>query len=102
MVEKNEVNFSNASLKLVPAIIKDNTKTVAELVLALQLAQTKNAAELKDWVTVVLDKMPEKVAEYKKGKKGLMGLFVGEVKKLSKGKADLKSVTILLEYELNN
>lgn len=25
--------------------------------------------------------MPEKVKEYKKGKKGLMGMFVGEVKK---------------------
>jgi len=32
--------------------------------------------------------MPDKVLEYKKGKKGLLGLFVGEVKKISKGKAD--------------
>ena len=38
----------------------------------------------------VLNRLPEKVAEYKKGKKGLMGLFVGEVKKASKGKADPK------------
>jgi aspartyl-tRNA(Asn)/glutamyl-tRNA(Gln) amidotransferase subunit B len=102
VVEKNEVSFSNASLKLLPAIIKDDKKTVAELVSALHLVQTNNTGELKDWVTVVLNKMPDKVAEYKKGKKGLMGLFVGEVKKLSKGKADLKSVTILLEDELNN
>lgn len=102
VVEKNEVSFSNASLKLLPAIIKDDKKTVAELVSALQLVQTNNTGELKDWVTVVLNKMPDKVAEYKKGKKGLMGLFVGEVKKLSKGKADLKSVTILLEDELND
>jgi 2-polyprenyl-6-methoxyphenol hydroxylase-like FAD-dependent oxidoreductase len=34
----------------------------------------------------VVAAMPEKVAEYKKGKKGLIGLFVGEVKKKSKGK----------------
>ncbi len=102
IVEKNEVSFSNASSKLLPAIIKDNYKTVTELVFALYLTQTKNTDELKDWVTVVLNKMPDKVAEYKKGKKGLMGLFVGEVKKLSKGKADLKAVTVLLEDELNN
>ena len=46
--------------------------------------------------------MPEKVAEYKKGKKGLIGLFVGEVKKISKGKADPKMVTNILEQKLNN
>jgi len=44
--------------------------------------------------------MPDKVAEYQKGKKGLIGLFVGEVKKLSKGKADPKIVTDLLEKAL--
>ena len=49
---------------------------------------------------MALDKMPEKVKEYQKGKKGLMGLFVGEVKKLSRGKADPKLVTELLERKL--
>jgi aspartyl-tRNA(Asn)/glutamyl-tRNA(Gln) amidotransferase subunit B len=44
--------------------------------------------------------MPDKVAEYQKGKKGLIGLFVGEVKKLSKGKADPKMVTSLLQEKL--
>ena len=39
-------------------------------------------------------------SEYKKGKKGLIGLFVGEVKKVSKGKADPKVVTQMLEEKL--
>jgi aspartyl-tRNA(Asn)/glutamyl-tRNA(Gln) amidotransferase subunit B len=45
--------------------------------------------------------MPDKVEEYIKGKKGLMGLFVGEVKKISKGKADPKTTTELLSAHLN-
>jgi aspartyl-tRNA(Asn)/glutamyl-tRNA(Gln) amidotransferase subunit B len=45
--------------------------------------------------------MPDKVQEYRRGKKGLIGLFVGEVKKLSAGKADPKAVTRLLEEQLN-
>ena len=45
--------------------------------------------------------MPDKVVEYKKGKKGLIGLFVGEVKKISKGKADPKIVTTLLQEKLS-
>jgi aspartyl-tRNA(Asn)/glutamyl-tRNA(Gln) amidotransferase subunit B len=100
IVEKGDVSFSAASAKLLPAIIKDNNAPVAVLASQLNLIQTKNADELKEWVTVVLNKMPDKVSEYKKGKKGLIGLFVGEVKKLSKGKADLKSVTQMLEEEL--
>jgi aspartyl-tRNA(Asn)/glutamyl-tRNA(Gln) amidotransferase subunit B len=45
--------------------------------------------------------MPDKVAEYRKGKKGLLGLFVGEVKRISKGKADPKRSTELLNKVLN-
>jgi aspartyl-tRNA(Asn)/glutamyl-tRNA(Gln) amidotransferase subunit B len=101
IVDKGEVSFSNASSKLLPAIVTSEIETVAKLASRLNVIQTKNVDELKEWVTAVLNKMPEKVAEYKKGKKGLMGLFVGEVKKLSKGKADAKIVTSLFEQELN-
>ena len=46
----------------------------------------------------VLDKFADKVQEYKKGKKGLLALFVGEVMKQTKGKADPKVTNkILLE-----
>ena len=38
--------------------------------------------------------------EYKNGKKGLLGLFMGEVMKLSKGKADPKLANKLLILEL--
>ena len=44
--------------------------------------------------------MPEKVKEYKSGKKGLLGLFAGQVKKLSKGKADMEAVNKMLESKL--
>jgi aspartyl-tRNA(Asn)/glutamyl-tRNA(Gln) amidotransferase subunit B len=40
------------------------------------------------------------VAEYKSGKKGLLGLFMGEVMKLSRGKADPKVATRLVAQEL--
>jgi aspartyl-tRNA(Asn)/glutamyl-tRNA(Gln) amidotransferase subunit B len=45
--------------------------------------------------------MPDKVSEYKKGKKNLIGLFSGEVKKLSKGKADMQAVNKILNQKLN-
>ena len=101
IVEKGDVSFSNASAKLLPAVLKQPAETIAAIAAQLNIIQTKNDDELKEWVAVVINKMPEKVSEYKKGKKGVMGLFVGEVKKLSKGKADLKAVTQMLEEALN-
>ncbi len=101
LIEKGEVSFSNASSKILPAVLDNPSETIYQLALQINIIQTKNNDELKEWVTVVLNKMPDKVVEYKKGKKGLMGLFVGEVKKLSKGKADPKAVTLLFEEELN-
>ena len=45
---------------------------------------------------MVITENAAKVAEYRSGKKGLMGLFMGEVMKKSQGKADPKVATKLL------
>ena len=78
-----------------------NNSSPSALAATLNLIQVQDADELENWVTTVINQMPEKVAAYQKGKKGLIGLFVGEVKKLSRGKADPKLVTDLLEKKLN-
>ena len=100
LVDEGGVNFSVASSKILPELfIKDiEPATVAQ---QQNLLQTNNSNEIEEWVTLVLNAMPEKVSEYKKGKKGLIGLFVGEVKKISKGKADPKIVTEILTQKLN-
>ena len=100
LVESGQLNFSVASGKLLPAIISTN-KHARQLAVEMNLLQTNEADELTTWINQVLQRMPEKVIEYKKGKKGLIGLFVGEVKKLSAGKANPQEVTRLLEEQLN-
>lgn len=100
IVANDTVSFSTAATKLFPYLCTHATTSVDEAVTALQLVQEKNTDVLAQWVNDVLAAMPDKVAEYKKGKKGLIGLFVGEVKKRSKGQADPKLVTALLEEKL--
>jgi len=99
MVEKNQLNFSVASNKILKEII---AKPQSPLAYAEEhnLLQSNSSDEIENWVSQVLTMHPEKVAEYKKGKKGLIGLFVGEVKKISQGKADPKISTQLLEKKL--
>ena len=100
LVENNQLNFSVASNKVFKAII-ENPPSPLQFAASNNLLQTNSLDEIHIWISEVLKNNPEKVVEYKKGKKGLIGLFVGEVKKISKGKADPKVTTQLLEQELS-
>ena len=99
LVESNQLSFSNATGKVFKGIIGTHTKAV-DFAKENQLIQNNSSDVIAEWVDQVLAANPDKVAEYKKGKKGLIGLFVGEVKKMSKGQADPKMTTQLLEQKL--
>lgn len=100
LIEEGKVNFSIASSKIFPVLLKEN-KQPLQIAEELNLLQVSDSNDLEAWVNEAISKMPDKVTEYKKGKKGLIGLFVGEVKKISKGKADPKVVTALLQEKLD-
>lgn len=101
LVEDGKVNFSVASTRVLPVLIAAKNKNALQVATELNVLQVSDSSEVESWVNMALDKMPDKIKEYRKGKKGLIGLFVGEVKKISKGKADPKIVTELLEQKLN-
>jgi aspartyl-tRNA(Asn)/glutamyl-tRNA(Gln) amidotransferase subunit B len=100
MVETGDLLFSQASQQLFPALVKTPTTHPKALATELGLVLVKDNHSLEKWVLEALAEMPEKVREYQKGKKGLIGLFVGAVKKKSKGTADPLQVTALLEEKL--
>jgi aspartyl-tRNA(Asn)/glutamyl-tRNA(Gln) amidotransferase subunit B len=60
------------------------------------LLQESNASALEPVIEEVLRNFAGKVEEYRKGKKGLLSLFVGEVMKRTKGRADPKLTNELL------
>lgn len=101
LVEAGQLNFSVASNKVFKAIM-EQPQSPSEYAKANHLIQTQSSESIANWIEEVLSANPEKVAEYKKGKKGLIGLFMGEVKKKSKGTADPKKTTQLLEQKLSS
>ncbi len=100
MVDTGLLSFSVASDKVFKAIVLAPQSPLA-YAKEHQLIQNSNEDELTTWINTVLNNHPDKVDAYKKGKKGLIGVFVGEVKKLSQGKADPKKTTQLLETLLS-
>ena len=73
---------------------------------ALELAQRLNLIQESDQSSIlpiiedVIKEFPLKVEEYKSGKKGIVAMFMGEVMKRSKGKADPKVANALLAEKL--
>jgi aspartyl-tRNA(Asn)/glutamyl-tRNA(Gln) amidotransferase subunit B len=98
--DEGKVNFSTASAVVFQSMIKEPKKTAVEIAIEKNLIQDAGEEEVSNWVEQVLVRMPDKVAEYRKGKKGLIGLFVGEVKKASRGKADPKLTNEILLQKL--
>ena len=101
LVNDGKLNFSVASTKILQALIKQPSADPLQLATSLNLLQESDSGSVSAWVDEVIAKMPDKVSEYKKGKKALIGLFAGEVKKISKGKADMQLVNKLLAEKLN-
>ena len=101
LVDDGKVNFSIASTKIFNALLQSPEKNALQIATELNLIQESGSSSVAAWVDEVMAKMPDKVKEYKSGKKGLIGLFAGEVKKISKGKADMNVVNKLLAEKLN-
>jgi aspartyl-tRNA(Asn)/glutamyl-tRNA(Gln) amidotransferase subunit B len=102
LVEEGALSFSIAAERIFPVLLQEPARAPLEIATSLNLLQSSDTGEIAAWVEQALAGMPDKVSEYKKGKKGLIGLFVGEVKKLSKGKADPKLTNKLLLEKLEN
>ena len=75
----------------------EEPKAVAE---RLGLVQVSDQGALGGWVDEVLAAHPAEVARYRGGETKLMGFFVGQVMKRSRGKADPKGVQPVLQEKL--
>jgi aspartyl-tRNA(Asn)/glutamyl-tRNA(Gln) amidotransferase subunit B len=94
-------NISNsAGQVLMNMLIAHPESAILDLAKSNNLIQSKDSDSMSVWIEEVLSQNTAKVEEYKKGKKGLMGFFVGEVMKKSKGSADPKILNTLLAEKL--
>ncbi len=102
LIDSGKISSSVASQKVFPAMIASPVKTALAVAEELNLLQESNSNELQQWINEAINKYPDKVKEYKAGKVSLIGLFMGELMKLSKGKADPKIANALIKETLDN
>jgi aspartyl-tRNA(Asn)/glutamyl-tRNA(Gln) amidotransferase subunit B len=96
LVDEGKINHTIASNKLLPELLKGTGKPAQQLATELNLFISENNDELDEFILKALARFPDKVVEYRKGKKGVLGLFMGDIMKQSKGKIDPQKTNQLL------
>ena len=74
--------------------------SVDEIIEAKRLKQITDSGAIEALVEQVIAENPGQVEQYKSGKDKVFGFFVGQVMKLSKGKANPQQVNQLLKDKL--
>lgn len=78
----------------------DGDKDPQKIVEEKSLKQESDPKALEVLINKVISDNPEKVKEYKSGKDKLFGFFVGQVMKISDGKANPQLVNDILKKNL--
>lgn len=101
LIDDREINHSSANQQLFPYLLKHPGKDPKDAAEELNLIQHHDDSLVQDIIKKVLDANEKKVKEYKKGKKGLIGMFMGQLMKESKGQIDPKTANELLTEALD-
>ena len=99
LVDEGKISNTVATSKVFTEML-NNDLSANEIATSNNWIQESNSDALGEYISKAIAKYPKKVTQYKSGKKGIIGLFMGEVMKLSKGQADPKLANQLLKTEL--
>ena len=77
--------------------VQETGKVPGKLVEEQGLVKVTDKGAIREVCRVVVEANPEEASAYRAGKEGLMGWFVGQVMRETKGKADAKMVRQILE-----
>ena len=95
LIEKGTIS-NNIGKQILIDMMKDGTKA-AEIVEQRGLSQISDEGAIKAIVQKIVDANPAQVEAYKNGKTNLLGFFVGQVMKETKGRANPKTVNDLIK-----
>ncbi|MEO9886066.1 MAG: Asp-tRNA(Asn)/Glu-tRNA(Gln) amidotransferase subunit GatB [Balneola sp.] len=99
---KEEDKINSSAMQQVFNAMFGNEKPAEELAKEMNLIQVSDSGFLEPIVDEIIENNPDEVQRFKDGKKQLMGFFVGQAMKASKGKANPKLVTEMVTKKLQN
>ena len=100
LIESNQIS-GKIGKEILDRMFESN-EDPKSIVKKYNLIQVSNTSEIERYIQDVLDANPEKVKEFKEGKEKLFGFFIGQIMKVSKGKANPKTVNEILTKKLQS
>jgi aspartyl-tRNA(Asn)/glutamyl-tRNA(Gln) amidotransferase subunit B len=100
LVEEGKISSSVASQKIFPAFVKNPSTSPLTLAEEMNLIQDSNEDAILGFINEVIKQHPSEVERYRNGEKQLVGFFMGQLMKVSKGKADPKAANELMRKTL--
>ena len=94
--------ISNRAAKEVFEEMCESSKSVKEIINDKGLVQISDTSEIEKFIDQVLIENPDNVQKYKEGKTKLLGFFIGEVMKATKGKANPGLLNQIVKKKLDN
>ncbi len=102
LIEAGKISSTVASQKIFPVMIEHPGKEPLAIAERLNLIQESNESSIKAYIEEVISKNPNEVERYRNGEKQLVGFFMGQLMKVSQGKADPKQSNQLMREMLEN
>ena len=101
LIDEGNVSSTIASQKIFPEMLsaKESAKQIAE---RMNLIQVSDEDELVGFIDAVIAGNPSESERFKNGEQQLIGFFMGQLMRVSKGKADPKIANSLLRKKLND
>ncbi len=100
LVDEGKVNYSAAAQQILPAMYAENKHDALSIAKKLNLILSDDNTGAETIVNTIMESWPDKVAEFKKGKKGLLAFFIGEAMKAAKGQYKPELIKSLIEKAL--
>lgn len=100
LIEEGKISTSVASQKIFPAFVKNPSTSPLALAEEMNLIQDSNEDAILGFINEVIKQHPSEVERYKNGEKQLVGFLMGQLMKVSKGKADPKAANELMRKTL--
>ena len=102
LIEDGKLSTTIASQKIFPELLKsDASSSPLSIAEKLNLIQENNEDAIFDFVDEVIINNPNEVERYRNGEKQLVGFFMGQLMKVSRGKADPKTSNKILRKKLD-
>ena len=93
--------ISGKIAKTVFELMTNSPKSPQQIVTEKKLVQVTDTDAIDSAIATVIEANPNEVQRYNKGEKKLLGFFVGQVMKATKGKANPKLVNERLRHQLD-